>query len=428
MRLALATLSCLLATAAFAGPGDTLSLGDETEQALQQSNLTLPGSKPFHLKATIGETDDPDSDYQAKIEEYWITPTKWRRVITSPDFSQTLVTNGDAVSETDAGDYFPHWLNNFVTALTDAVPPPMLDVLKRVNMQVAIPHGSETSTSCANLPARVDRWVICFEGSHGLFQSVFTKGYFAEYKDYRKFGNKWVARSILDYPEPGTTVEARVTELTELTQPSEQMFEVQQTTPPDQRIRSVRVDEDTLRNLALVSTEIDWPSVGEGLLKGGCAVYVSADRSGKVREVLPEGCDNAGLQDPLREAVMKWRLRPAAVDGVPVQVEALMGFAFQTTLDSSKSLPELSDSEARKLASDIVEPVFPPNSAPRGTEFIVGISVDETGKLTGVQNSHGLPGPVFFAANAAVSKWNFKPYMKDGKPQYFHADLVFHMQ
>jgi hypothetical protein len=51
-----------------------------------------------------------------------------------------------------------------------------------------------------------------------------------------------------------------------------------------------------------------------------------------------------------------------------------------------------------------------------------------TGKLTGIQNTHHLSGPVLAAAYAALSKWHFKPYVKDRKPQYFYADLVFHMR
>jgi hypothetical protein len=149
---------------------------------------------------------------------------------------------------------------------------------------------------------------------------------------------------------------------------------------------------------------------------------------GKFREAIPEGCDNAALEEPLHDAVMTWHLKPADVDGVRVQVEALLGIPFQTTLDPAKSLPNLSDSEARKLATNIVEPVFPPGAAPRGTEFTVQISVDETGKLGGLQNTHNVPVAVFLAINSALAQWHFKPYMKDGKPQYFHADLIFHME
>ena len=426
MRSAFTFILCALTTSAFASAGDKLPLGAVADRAVQQSKLTLPGSKAFHLKAEIVDTSDRSSDYKAKLEEFWVSPTKWKRTIESPDFSQMLVVNGEAVSEKNTGDYFPFWLNELVTAMVD--PLPMLDALKQADMQIAKPHGSGSSTTCADLHARVDRWVICFEGDHGLIASVFTKGYAAEFKEYKNFGDKRVARRIVIDPEPGTTIEAHITELAEITQPDEQMFAVQQPTPPTERIKSVRVDEDTFRKLSLGSTEIDWPPTGGGLATGGCAVYVSADRNGHIREAWPEGCDNTGLQDPLREMVKKWRLKPAISNGAPVQVEALLGFTFHTKVDNSNPLPELSDAEARKLATTIVEPIFPPGSAERGTEFIVQISVDERGKLTGVQNSHSVKDPVFLAAYAAVGKWHFKSYMKDGKPQYFHANLVFHMQ
>jgi hypothetical protein len=393
---------------------------------MQASSLTLPDSKPFHLRSTIAESGEPGSDYQAKIEEYWVSPTKWRRTIDSPDFSQILVVNGDAVYEKNTGDYFPHWLNAFVTALFD--PLPMLEVLRKTNSSIPKPGGSENSTTCADLHAKVDRWVLCFEGSHGLLSSVFTKGYAAEFKEYKNFAGKRVARLIVNDPEPGTKLEARIIELVELTQPDEQMFAVQQPTPPAERLSSARVDEDTFRSLVVGSTEIDWPTVGEGLTTGGCAVYVSADRTGGIREAWPAGCDNAGLQDPLREAVKKWHLKPAISNGVPMQVEALLGFTFRSGLESSKALPVLSDSEVRNLATNVVEPVFPPASAEKGAEFIVQISVDETGKLAGIGNTHNLKGPVFMAVYAAVQKWHFRAYLKDGKPQYFHADLVFRVQ
>lgn len=421
-RFMLPTLIFLL-TAAVA-VGKDLTVGDATEHAIEQSSLTLPGGRPFHLKFEIRETSDPDTDdYKASVEEYWVSPSKSRRVITSGDFSQTLITNGDAVSEADTGDYYPHWLNNFVTAVIDLMPPDMVGAVKQMNAPVRTPMPG--ARNCADMAGRVDRWVICFEGDHGLFESIFTKGFAAEYKDYKKFGDKWVARDVVDYPNPGTTVEARVTELDELKQPDEQMFTVGQPTPPEQRIKSARIDEDTFHKLLIGSMDVNWPTVGEGKLKGGCGLYISADRSGQVREAVPQGCDNAAMEEPLHDAAMKWKLRPATANGAPVQVEALLGIPFQTTLDPVKSLPILSDSEARKLATNAVDPVFPPGAAAPGTEFTVQISVDETGKYTGVQNTHNIPSAVFLAISGALAQWRFNPWVKDGKPQYFHADLVF---
>src|SRR5438128_860723 len=96
MRLGFVFIACALAGSALANDGDKISLADAAQRAVQESNLTSPGSKPFHLRATIAETGEPGSDYHAKIEEYWVSPSKWRRTIESPDFSKVLVVNGDA--------------------------------------------------------------------------------------------------------------------------------------------------------------------------------------------------------------------------------------------------------------------------------------------------------------------------------------------
>jgi outer membrane biosynthesis protein TonB len=88
----------------------------------------------------------------------------------------------------------------------------------------------------------------------------------------------------------------------------------------------------------------------------------------------------------------------------------------------------LSDEEVRKFVTNAAEPVFPPGSVQKGNEVIVQISVDETGKLAGIGNTHSLQDPVFFAVYAALHKWHFSPYIKNGKPQYFHANVVFRAQ
>jgi len=426
MRGTILVLACLLANFASQSDEGRNSLAEAAEHAVQQSKLTLPGSKPFRLKAEIVETTNPKSDYRASIEEYWISPSKYRRTIESPDFSQTLVVNADAVYEKNVGDYFPFWLNELVTAMFD--PLPMLDAVKQVNMQLPAARRGTGFQTCADLRSRPEGMLVCFEGGHGLLASVISAGYSAQFWDFRDFGGKLVARRISDDPEPGTHLEARITELTELTLPDESLFELPQPTPAGARIRSLKVAGEDLKKSVVGSTDINWTAVGEGPTSGRCSVYVSADKDGHIREAWPAGCDNAGLQDPLREAVTKWTLRPMVSDGGRVQVESTIGFSFHTSIDNAKAPPLLSDAEARKLATRIVEPVFSPGSASPGMEFVVQISVDETGKLTGVGNQSNLSTPIFMKIYAAVMKWQFRPYEKDGKPQYIHANLIFHMQ
>jgi hypothetical protein len=331
MRSLILILACALVLPAFAQSPQN-SWVDMAASDVQHSQLTLPGSSPFHLKAKIVETTNPASSYHATIEEFWVSPEKWKRTIETPGFSQTLIVNGGKVSENNTGDYFPWWLNNMVTAIFTPLP------------GITIPSGSSpradkdllarVSSICTGAQATAGQWNFCFDPRRNLLTSVFnlTTGYGAEFKDFAAFGKKQVPRKITFDPESGTTIEADIAELNELRQPNEQMFAIERPTPPEERITSVRISEDALRKLEITGTVIDWPEVESGKITGGCAVYVSADRSGRMREVWPGGCDNAALEDPLRQIVAKWQLKPLTSGDVPLQVEARLTFTVATKL------------------------------------------------------------------------------------------------
>jgi len=424
----IAIVGCALAGASLAGDVRTVPLAEVAQHAVDQSKLTSPGSSPFHLQATIVETTNPDSTYKGEVEEYWVSPEKWRRTISSPGFLQTLIVNGDQISEQNKGDYFPWWLNDLVTAMFD--PLPILDSLTKVNASMQKPSGSEHSNSCARLQMKVGMppaensafLVLCFEGSHGLLESAVTPGYKAEFKDYRDFKNKRVARRLVIDPEPGTTIEAKITELAELTSPDESLFAIQQLTPPTERIGRISVPEATVRSLSEYTPDILWPSVRSGKTSGVLSMYISVDRSGHVREAWPLNSDNAGLEDPAREQVMKWQFKPAKIHDVSVQIETVLTLAFSTKIGDPVHI--LSDEEARRLATSIVEPVFPPGSA-KGTEVKVQIGVSLDGTVNGAGNPYNVPTPLFMAAYGAVRQWHFRPYLRDGKPDICGADVVF---
>ncbi|HJZ63787.1 MAG TPA: hypothetical protein VKD70_05680 [Candidatus Acidoferrum sp.] len=70
---------------------------------------------------------------------------------------------------------------------------------------------------------------------------------------------------------------------------------------------------------------------------------------------------------------------------------------------------------------------LPPDRGKPGTESSINISVDETGKLTGAGPGRGTSDRAFFAMYGALTKWQFRPYLKDGKPQYFHGVLTLRL-
>jgi TonB family protein len=422
-------LGILFAATAQGAAAQRIPFSEAASQAVAESKLTTPGSTPFHLKARIAEKDSPDSDLKADVEVLWVSALKWRRTIQSPDFSQKLIVNGDQVSEQDTGDYYPFWLHELVTGIVD--PLPMLVSLQQTNAQINKASGSEQSTSCARFQSKVGIppvqnsafYVFCFEGEHGLLDSVVTPQYSVIFKDYRRFKDKRVPRLLVAYPEPGTTIEAKVTELSELTNVDESQFTISQPTPIEKQLRSVMISEAELRKMSLKTPEIAWPSVRSDKTSGVLSIYVSIDNTGHVRETFPLNSDNAGLDDVARQQVQKWQFKPAVSDGAPVQVEGILTFAFNTKIENPVTI--LPDAEARKLATNTVEPIFQPGTANPGTSVTVRVSVDVDGKLLGVENPNNASDALFFAAYAALKQWRFQPYLKDGKPDFYKADITF---
>jgi hypothetical protein len=398
----------------------TIPLSDAIDRALSKSQLTLPGGEPFHIRFSIVETTNTQSERHAEVEEYWLSTEKYRRTIVSPAFSQTLIVNGAAVSETNTGDYYPYWLYELLTAVFDPIP--FAAQLKQVKQEIADPGGA-TNQVCSDLQMRVDRVMVCFE-RNGLLASVFTKGYDAYYKEYKKFGAKQVARRVIHDPESKNEIVAVIDTLESVTQPDEAMFAVATPTPPAERIQVLRIDEEAMRGLVIGGAQIDWPTVVGGKDSGGCGAFISADRAGNVREAFSEGCDNTGLEEPLRQILLKWKLNQPVVNGAPVQVTALMGFPFKVQVEPAPPVPELSNAEARKLAKNKVDPVFPLHAKP-GTKFEIPVSVDDDGKVLGCENPKGLSGDLFLPACSAVTHWKFSPYVKDGKPVPFKATVIF---
>jgi hypothetical protein len=399
------------------------TIGDVAKHAYDQSTLTLPGSTPFHLKAIITEKDSPDSDYQAEVEEYWVAPDKWRRTIKSPAFAQLRVVNGDQVHEENTGYYFPHWLRNFVTALEN--PLPMLDVVSPASAPVRAGNTNcmRFSTSVGTPPSGNSVFYsICFDKDETL-QFVGTPSYSAEFNDYLPFEHKKVARLISTDPEPGTHIEALVTELSKLTSPDEAMFAVGKPTPLEDQIGTITISESAARNMLLGSPEIHWPAVRDGKTKGVLSVLVSADRSGKIREAWGLNSDNPWMTNAARNQLLEWKLKPATTNGVPTQVESILTFAFDTTTENP--FPVLTDEEGRKLAINFVEPTFRSGVAPSGTAFVVRVSVDENGNVMGVVNTEKVATSLLLAVNAASRQWKFKPLIRDGNATQFNTDMKF---
>jgi outer membrane biosynthesis protein TonB len=430
--LGLVLVSLLVVNATAQEAGDkVVSIAQAVDSAVQQSKLTLAGGAPFHLKAHITNSGAPKPEYTAEVEEYWVSPEKWRRTVQAAGFSQTLIINGGAVSEKLTGDYYPFWLHDLVTALFD--PLPMADQLKAVRGQLEIPEDSTKSNSCLNMQAKVGiapaqntlGMGFCFGGRGGLLQAAVTPGYKAQFDNYLPFKKKMVARTIKVEFAPDLVLTAKITQLTDLQSPDEKLFAIDAPTPAADQMKTIQVTEDSARALAVNTPAIVWPTVREGKTEGVMSVYVSVDRTGQVREVWPLASNNPELNHAAREQLLRWQYKPYN-NGGPSQMEAVLTFAFSTRIENP--IPVLSDAEARKLATRVVEAVVPPGKARSGTKFALRISVDEAGKVQAVVNQDKVAPALYTAGAAALKQWHFRPYINNGKPDRFYADITFHVR
>lgn len=415
---------CVLCATHVRAQDRTLSIADAVDNALKQSQLTLAGSAAFHLKASITNTAHPGADYKAEIEEYWLSPQSWRRNINSATFSQTVVADGEKISETDRGDYYPFWLNDLVTAIFN--PLPMQQQLQSFKGAVTLSGESEDDYSCLNfsVPTGVAPvhgalpYAFCFRGKSGLLQEVVTPAYKARFEDYKPFKNKMVALRISAELAPDTKLEIKITALDDAAPADRSLFTVDQPTPLAAQLKSQQVGESIARDIATAAPAIVWPPVREGKRSGALSVFISVDKLGQVREVWPVASDNPELNVAARQQLMHWRFQPY-VNGVPMQMQSVLTFAFDTM--QGAPLPLLSNTEARKLAMHTVEPRLPKGTA----AFTLRIRVDEHGKLVKVLNPNNAPAELYSEAEKALQQWKFRPYVHDGKADIFDADIVF---
>lgn len=420
MRAKLILITVILSLLICASSSQARRPSQESESAAQapavvDGTLISPGASPFHLKAIITEGHDPNP--VANVEIWWAAPDKWRRTIQSDEFSQTLVVNGDRVFEQDSDDYFPIALHTLVTAMVD---PGQVLAAHRTSEELITKANGRSSES--GLTCFADNHHMCLMNPGGLTEIVGMPGHSLSFSEYEKFKKMRIARMLTDTVGVGEFHTAKITRLEALKDANEARFSIDRSTAAKDQIRSVTLTENALRSLALESHEIIWPQPLDGRSTGTASFYVSVDRAGRVREVLPVYTDNERTNDSARRQIMTWKFIPPTENGLPAQAESVLTFALDTRAWGPTA--PLSDAEVRKLASNIVDPVFPPGIAPSGTVYTLRVAVDSDGHLIETIPATSIPD-LFRPCMDAIARWHFSPIMENGQPRPYRGEITF---
>lgn len=372
-------VSCLGGMAgAQRSPSQTSPIRDVT-----QSTLIAPGSVPFHLKATI--TQGREGSPYAKVELYWMAPDRYKRTVDSSEFRQTLIVNGTKVFEQDSSVYFPRELRTLVTAMVD--PKPILDAVRPGDRVITKANGGASGTELACLAANTG---LCPKGNEGLREVVGASGHSVAFSGFEPFGGKAVARILTNAPRLGEEiVTLRITKLESLRSTEEGMFSIATATPADKQLHFVSEPEQEIRNAVIGSQEIVWPQPLDGAQKGPASFFICVGLDGRVRDVKPLYTVNERTNDSAISQIVKWKFKPFYIDGMLAQAEGVLNFTVDTRAFGPTD--PLTDTEARKLASGIVEPEIRTGKYSAGTIYTLWAAIDSEGKVIEVMAGDGPP-------------------------------------
>ncbi len=303
------------------------------KNAVERSALNQMGTKPFHLKAIIAPSFDRDrgSNRTGDVEIWWVSPTQWKREVRSPEFHQIEIVNGGKEWQKNEGDFFPEWLRETCVALIDPVP--SLDqVLEQVNKADVRKSAGSTyySWTMMSSDGNVEKGMgagLAITDSTGLLFYGGALGWGGLYKDYKSFHGRMVGHTVsVGSPE----VTAKITTLEDLRDIPFGLFDAEASGSDIPLLRTVVVEETTLRKNLLPTKAIAWPVLQDGPLQGAVTTEIVVDRSGKVREVGTIVSDNPGLSEAAGKAIAAMQFQPYLQGNVAVQVVSRITMPFKT--------------------------------------------------------------------------------------------------
>ncbi len=308
-------------------------LAKEFRKAVERSTLDQQGTKPFHLKAVLAPSfeRDKESGRTGEVEIWWASPTQWRREVRSPEFHQIEIVNGANDWQKNDGGYFPEWLRETAVELINPVPPldQVLEQAKRAeerrmgrmtNLSWTTPSGT------AEIPD-ILRSSIALDNTTGLLLYAGGLGWGGEFKEYASFHGRMVARSV----NVGTPqVTAKVIALEDLGEIPAGFFDASAQGGDTEPLRTVLLDETSLRKNLIPPGPLSWPPLQDGPLEGNVTTKIVVDRDGKVREFETFVSENPGINEAGKQVIAAMRFKPFVVNGSAVQVMSQLTVPFKT--------------------------------------------------------------------------------------------------
>ena len=327
--ISLLLLSCFF----WPSPGHAEDVVKRVTKAVELCTLDQVGTHPFHLRAVLAPSFERDKELgrTGEIEIWWESPSQWRREIRSPEFHQIQVIDGGHVWQKNEGDYFPEWLREISDAIVHPVPlsSEVLRQLRSAEIR-QLAHNTYLNWTMMSSNGDVQKGMgagISIADDTGFLFTANGFGWNGWFRNYTAFHGREVAQTVSG-GEPEVT--AKITTLEDLGLTSTGWFDADANGGDPQPIKTVLLDEASLRKKLLPEQAVSWPALKDGPLEGVLTTDVSVDRSGKVREIGVIVSDNPGVDEAAKAEIAAMRFTPFQENGVPVQVFSRVTLSFKT--------------------------------------------------------------------------------------------------
>ncbi len=406
-----------------------ITLAEAMDRVQHNSSRTNQG-KPFHALLTISDPKNPDSTFQSTIEIFWKSKKSYRTVIRSRAFSQTRIVQADQVEEHDTGDFYPPWLQDYLTAILNPLHLP--NALQNATGQIFLGNQMRSCQIHDDRPGGITNdlthAMICFAGDDAHLESMGDFTYGMTFSDYQPFEKQSIARTYQSGMDGNDPIFGRLTLLEPLLDPAPELFTITIPTPTADQIETTAVS--TLKEESLVEQgdTSPWPPIRDGKTEGYMIVYAVTDRTGQVRSASKYNSDNAELENAGVARAMHYKFKPLLINGVPQQMEMPLVLHFSSRIEDPR--PLITGSAIGHYVAGCETPELQAGLLPTGTIFHIRYLISEQGRVLEEAFPEAnaklqIPQELLNPAWASLRNCRFAPYLRDEKPTEYFVLFTF---
>jgi TonB family protein len=296
-------------------------------QAAKLNGLTGDDVKPWHLKATyelLGDDGKPTD--QGTYEEFWVSPTKFKRIFAGNNLAQTDYGTEKGELRSGAHGDVPGILG---AAAQDLVSPfPNVYGIEHTNYVAKLIDNGGLQLNCITATGQPNAYRYCLSAAEPLLRILAWPSPPTNvlYNRILRFNGRAVAGDLKVVRDSKVVATLQIQSLEPISAIDESIF----TPPPDDVPvpRIVSIAGGVAAGMLLKKVAPSYPTVAKDQHVSGTVVLQgSIGKDGRIKDLKVISGDVL-LQQAALDAVRQWEYRPYLLNGDPVEVMTTINVVF----------------------------------------------------------------------------------------------------